>query len=69
MICPKKVLNCGYGFTDCEVTLVMLKGLPKDYEELILNLERDKNGLPTKVAKLCLVVEEKKLSRHLENSH
>lgn len=60
----RKVSSCGHGFTDREVALVMLMGLPKEYEGLILNLERDEDTLSTKIVKSRLIVEEKKLLRH-----
>ncbi|KFM71383.1 hypothetical protein X975_14929, partial [Stegodyphus mimosarum] len=44
----------------------MLMGLPKEYEDLILNLEREEDMLSTQIVKLCLIVEEKKLLRYTE---
>lgn len=63
----RKVSACGYGFTDREVSLIMLMGLPKEYEGLILNLERDENELTSKIVKSRLLVEEKKLVRHSDS--
>ncbi|KAH9379334.1 hypothetical protein HPB48_015137 [Haemaphysalis longicornis] len=56
----RKLSSAGHAFTDREVTLVMLMGLPAAYEPLILNLEQDEEQLCTKVVKTRLLIEEKK---------
>jgi hypothetical protein len=62
----RKVSSCGHGLADREVALVMLMGLPKEYEGLILNLEREEDTLSTQTVKSRLIVEEKKLLRYTE---
>lgn len=64
----RKLSNGGYAFTDREVALVMLIGLPKSYENLILNLEKDEASLTTAVVKSKLMIEEKRISRNAINS-
>ncbi|GBN44510.1 hypothetical protein AVEN_156353-1 [Araneus ventricosus] len=59
----RKLSNGGYAFTDREVALVMLIGLPKSYESLILNLEKEAN-LVTTIVKSRLLIEEKRISRN-----
>lgn len=60
----RKLSNGGYAFTDREVALVMLIGLPKSYEALIINLEKDEENLGTAIVKSKLLVEEKRISRN-----
>lgn len=60
----RKLSNGGYAFTDREVALVMLLGLPKAYESLILNFEKDEANLTTTFVKSRLLVEEKRIARN-----
>ncbi|KAH7948435.1 hypothetical protein HPB52_022699 [Rhipicephalus sanguineus] len=60
-----KLSSAGYAFTDREVALVMLIGLPETYEQLILNLEQDEETLTTRTVKTRLLIEEK---RRLQSS-
>lgn len=62
----RKLSNGGYGFTDKELALVMLLGLPETYEPLILKLEQDEATLTTKEVKARLLVEEKRKQRREE---
>lgn len=55
----RKLSNGGYAFTNKEVALVMIIGLPKSYESLILNLEKDEVNLTTTIVKSRLLIEEK----------
>lgn len=64
----RKLSNGGYAFTDREVALVMLIGLPKSYESLILNLEKDEASLTTTIVKSKLLIEEKRISRNLNTT-
>lgn len=59
----RKLSSSGYSFTDREVALVMLIGLPKAYEPLILNLEKDEENLTTTLVKSKLIIEEKRILR------
>ncbi|GBM65511.1 hypothetical protein AVEN_214859-1 [Araneus ventricosus] len=45
MIIHWKLSSGGYAFTDREVALIMLIGLPKSYEDLIVNLEKDETNI------------------------
>ncbi|KFM59483.1 Retrovirus-related Pol polyprotein from transposon TNT 1-94, partial [Stegodyphus mimosarum] len=60
----RKLANGGYAFTDREVALVMLLGLPRSYESLILSLEKDEANLTTTIVKPRLLVEEKRIIRN-----
>lgn len=60
----RKLSSGGYAFTDREVALIMLIGLPKSYESLIINLEKDEENLTTAVVKSKLLIEEKRISRN-----
>ncbi|GLV46507.1 hypothetical protein CBL_20832 [Carabus blaptoides fortunei] len=62
----RKLTSSGYRFTDKELALVMLMGLPKGYEPLILNLEQDQNSQSTKKLKVRLLIEEKRKVRREE---
>lgn len=62
----RKLTNGGYGFTDKEVALVMLMGLPESYGALILKLEQDEATLTAKEVKARLLVEEKRKKRRDE---
>lgn len=62
----RKLSSAGYAFTDREVALVMLMGLPTTYEPLILNLEQDEDQLTTKTVKTRLLIEEKRKLRRDE---
>lgn len=64
----RKLSSAGHAFTDREVALVMLMGLPAAYEPLILNLEQDEEQLSTKVVKTRLLIEEKRKLRRNEES-
>lgn len=64
----RKLSSAGHAFTDREVALVMLMGLPASYEPLILNLEQDEEQLSTKVVKTRLLIEEKRKLRRNEES-
>ncbi|KFM59138.1 Retrovirus-related Pol polyprotein from transposon TNT 1-94, partial [Stegodyphus mimosarum] len=59
-----KLANGGYAFTDRKVALVMLLGLPRSYESLILSLEKDEANLTTTIVKPRLLVEEKRIIRN-----
>lgn len=59
----RKLSTSGYSFTDREVALVMLIGLPKAYEPLILNLEKDEENMTTTLVKSSLIIEEKRIHR------
>lgn len=63
----RKLSTAGYAFTDREVALVMLMGLPEAYELLILNLEQDEGTLTTKKVKAKLLVEEKRQVKRQED--
>ena len=52
----RKLANGGYAFTDIEVALVMMLGLPRSYESLILNLEKDEANLTTTLVKSRLLI-------------
>ncbi|KAH9377835.1 hypothetical protein HPB48_006508 [Haemaphysalis longicornis] len=45
----RNLSSAEHAFTDREVSLVMLMGLPAAYEPLIPNLEQDEEQLSTKV--------------------
>lgn len=62
----RKLSNAGYGFSDKEVALVTLMGLPESYEPLILKFEQDEGTLTTKEVKARLLVEEKRKLRRNE---
>ena len=62
----RKLSGCNYNLNDREVALVMLMGLPKDYQTLILNLEQQEASLETKTVKARLLLEEKRLLREDE---
>lgn len=62
----RKLSSAGYAFTDREVALVMLMGLPETYEQLILNLEQDEETLTTRTVKTRLLIEEKRKLRRSE---
>lgn len=59
----RKVTAGGHGFADREFALIILMGLPQQYDSLILNLERDEMNLTTAMVKSRLAVEEKRLER------
>jgi hypothetical protein len=50
----------GYTLTDKEVAHVKLIGLPKSFESLILNLEKDEENLTTTIVKSQLFRGEEK---------
>ncbi|UYV74740.1 hypothetical protein LAZ67_12000761 [Cordylochernes scorpioides] len=60
----RKLEKGGHGFKDTELALIMLMGLPKTYEPMILNLEQNEEKLSTKIVKAKLLLEEKKQLRH-----
>ncbi|UYV83970.1 hypothetical protein LAZ67_X000731 [Cordylochernes scorpioides] len=60
----RKLDKGGHGFKDTELALIMLMGLPKTYEPMILNLEQNKEKLSTKIVKAKLLLEEKRQLRH-----
>ena len=60
----RKLSNGGYAFIEREVALVMLIGLPKSYESLIFNLEKDKANLTTTSVNSRLLIEEKRTNRN-----
>ncbi|KFM61940.1 hypothetical protein X975_24664, partial [Stegodyphus mimosarum] len=60
----RKLANGGYAFPDREVALVILLGLPRSYESLILRLEKDETNLTTTIVKPRLLVEEKRIVRN-----
>ena len=62
----RKLTAGGYAFEDREVALVMLMGLPKSYEQLILSLEKEEQQLTTTIVKAKLIVEEKRILRNAE---
>lgn len=62
----RKLEACSYGFQDREVALIMLMGLPKNYEHIILNLEHDINAITTQLVKARLALEEKRQVRNEE---
>ncbi|GBN36308.1 hypothetical protein AVEN_177821-1 [Araneus ventricosus] len=45
------------------LALIMLIGLPKPYEALIINLEKDETNISKAMVKSRLLVEEKRMSR------
>ncbi|KAH7958447.1 hypothetical protein HPB49_001828 [Dermacentor silvarum] len=67
MVLHRKLSNAGYAFTDREVALVMLMGLPDTYGPLILNLEQDEQILTTKAVKTRLLIKEKRRLRRDED--
>ncbi|UYV75136.1 hypothetical protein LAZ67_12002605 [Cordylochernes scorpioides] len=60
MECHRKLAKCHHGFGDGELALIMLLGLPKSYEPLILSLEQQEEKLSTSVVKSKLLLEEKR---------
>ena len=62
-----KLKKGGYGFDDRELALIILMGLPKSYEPLILNLEQNENEITTKEVKKKLLLEEKRQKAREEN--
>ncbi|UYV70601.1 hypothetical protein LAZ67_7003642 [Cordylochernes scorpioides] len=60
----RKLEKGGHGFKDTELALIMLMGLPKTYEPMILNLEQNEEKLSTKIVKGKLLLEEKRQLRH-----
>lgn len=60
----RKLSTGGYAFTDREVALIMLIGLPRSYESLIINLEKDEEILTTAMVKSKLLLEEKRIARN-----
>ncbi|UYV76832.1 hypothetical protein LAZ67_14002132 [Cordylochernes scorpioides] len=60
MECHRKLAKCHHGFGDGELALIMLLGLPKSYEPLILSLEQQEEKLSTSVVKSKLPLEEKR---------
>ncbi|GBL79313.1 hypothetical protein AVEN_92519-1 [Araneus ventricosus] len=60
----RKLSSGNYAFTGRKVALIMLIGLPKSYEALIINLEKDETNISTAMVKSRLLVEEKRMSRN-----
>ncbi|UYV72786.1 hypothetical protein LAZ67_10000706 [Cordylochernes scorpioides] len=60
MECHRKLAKCHHGFGNGELALIMLLGLPKSYEPLILSLEQQEEKLSTSVVKSKLLLEEKR---------
>ncbi|UYV63101.1 hypothetical protein LAZ67_2003141 [Cordylochernes scorpioides] len=60
MECHRKLAKCHHGFGDGELALIMLLGLPKSYEPLILSLEQQEEKLSTSMVKSKLLLEEKR---------
>ncbi|UYV65858.1 hypothetical protein LAZ67_3005722 [Cordylochernes scorpioides] len=60
MECHRKLAKYHHGFEDGELALIMLLGLPKSYEPLILSLEQQEEKLSTSVVKSKLLLEEKR---------
>ncbi|UYV63799.1 hypothetical protein LAZ67_2005665 [Cordylochernes scorpioides] len=60
----RKLEKGGHGFKDTELALIMLMGLPKTYEPMILNLEQNEEKLSMKIVKAKLLLEEKRQLRH-----
>ncbi|UYV65380.1 hypothetical protein LAZ67_3004148 [Cordylochernes scorpioides] len=60
MKCHRKLAKCHHGFEDGELALILLLGLPKGYEPLILSLEQQEEKLSTSMVKSKLPLEEKR---------